>query len=397
MRALVRWAVVALLVLHGAIHLMGAAEGLGWADVEQLTEPVSASAGVLWLLAGALLVGAAALLAAGVRWWWGVGALALLASQAMILTTWSDAWAGTVANLVLLLAVAHGAAKEGPWGLAARHRDRVAAALEHAEPPERAGRQITEADLARLPHPVAGYVRGSGAVGRPRVSGFRATLHGRIRSAPEHPWMSFAAEQVNTFGARPTRSFLMDATLRGLPVDVLHEYVDGTATMTVRLGSVLTMVDAAGPAMDQGETVTVLNDLCLMAPAALVDAPISWESLDDRRCRATYTVGDVRVRATLVFDEEDRLVDFVSDDRLRSSSDGSSFVPQRWSTPWGGYHTVDGRSVGSRGEGHWHAPPPEGEFAYFEAVLDTVTYNPTPPHEPDGTARPIASRRGQAS
>jgi hypothetical protein len=48
------------------------------------------------------------------RSFWIVGAVALVMSQAVILSAWQDAWAGTVVNLVLLLAVAHGWLTEGP-------------------------------------------------------------------------------------------------------------------------------------------------------------------------------------------------------------------------------------------------------------------------------------------
>ena len=132
---------------------------------------------------------------------------------------------------------------------------------------------VTEADLARLPAPVAAYVRQSGAVGQPRVITLRARFHGRIRGGPAKPWMTFTGEQVNRCGARPSRLFLMDAELLGLPIEVLHVYNSGDATMRVRALSLFTMVDASGPEMDRAETVTIFNDLCVLAPAALIDAP----------------------------------------------------------------------------------------------------------------------------
>ena len=50
--------------------------------------------------------------------------------------------------------------------------------------------------------------------------------------------MTFTGEQVNTYGPRPDRLFFMDAELFGLPVDVLHVFAAGAATMRVRaLGS----------------------------------------------------------------------------------------------------------------------------------------------------------------
>jgi len=56
MRTMLRWIVAVVVVLHGLIHLLGAAKGLGWADVTQLKEPVSAAMGVAWLAAAVLVV-----------------------------------------------------------------------------------------------------------------------------------------------------------------------------------------------------------------------------------------------------------------------------------------------------------------------------------------------------
>ena len=97
----------------------------------------------------------------------------------MIVTAWSDAWAGTVANVILLAAVVYGFAVHGPTGARAEYRRLVGDAL--ADPPST--ELVTDDDLAGLPAPVAAYVRRSGAVGQPRVANFRAQIHGRIRLA----------------------------------------------------------------------------------------------------------------------------------------------------------------------------------------------------------------------
>ena len=234
---------------------------------------------------------------------------------------------------------------------------------------------LTEADLADLPPAVAGYVRACGAVGQPRVHNVRARIHGRIRAGADSAWMSFTGEQVNTYGPQPGRLFVMDATMSGLPVDVLHTFLGPTATMRVRACSLVPVVDAAGPEMDRGETVTLFNDLCLLAPAALVGAPITWQTLDADHVRGTYTRGTQTVTAELAFNRDHELVDFVSDDRLRASRNGKSFVRQRWSTPVRDYRTVGGRRCFTSGQAHWHAPEPEGELTYLELHVDAVTCN----------------------
>jgi hypothetical protein len=133
---LARWIVAALVVAHGLIHVLGAAKGLGWFDVSALQRPVTFGLGIAWLLTGALVIGAGLLLARSIRSWWTVGAVAVAASQAMLFTAWSDAAAGTAANLVLLLAVVYGFASQGPPIDPRRfHRD-LGHALRHQPVPQ---------------------------------------------------------------------------------------------------------------------------------------------------------------------------------------------------------------------------------------------------------------------
>ena len=370
-RRTVAAAVVTVTVLHGLLHLLGAAKGLGWAEVTQLTEPIGRGEGVGWLVAAGLVLAAAGGMALHWRWWWALTALAATLSQVLVVLAWRDAWAGTLANAVLLAAAVYGLRSRGPGSARDRFRRLEHAALD-ATPGDRL---VTEEDLARLPDLVAAYVRLSGALGEPHVRNFRATIHGRIRGGKDAPWMPFTGEQVNTYGDHESRTLLMDATMKGLPVDVLHVYADDGATMDARLLSAVPVVHGEGPEMTRAETVTMFNDLCVLAPGALVDAPIAWEYVDAHRVRGTYSHGAHTVSAVLVFDGDGWLVDFISDDRLRASSDGRSFTSQRWSTPLHGRTELHGHQLAAIGEARWHAPAPEGEFDYLEFVVDDLEYN----------------------
>ncbi len=257
MRRAVRFIAIGIVLVHGLVHLMGAAKGFGWIDVSALKQPIGTAAAFAWLVAAILVVCSAALLAFGVRWWWIIGAVGAVASQAMIVTSWRDAKAGSIANAILLLAALHGFLAEGPPSLRSRYRQ--LAALRRPAVVGATAPLVTEGGLARLPASVARYVAASGAVGQPRVHGFCALFHGRIRPAADKPWMHFTGEQVNTYGRAPSRLFSMDATMAGIPVDVLHEYSGTSATMRVKACSAITMVDASGPEMDQAETVTMVD------------------------------------------------------------------------------------------------------------------------------------------
>ena len=366
-----RAAIAVILALHGLIHFMGFVKAFGYASLPQLTQPISRGMGTVWLIAGVLMLLGAALLVASQRYWWIAGIAALAVSQAVIMSAWGDAWAGTIANVVLLLAVTHGCVTEGPWSFRAQFdRD---AAIGLARPVDAA--TIAEDDLVRLPAPVQRYVRATGFVGHPRIRNYRLRFRGRIRSAPDSAWMPFEADQ-QSFANPSTRVFLMRARMFGLPVEAFHRFVDGRATMRVKVLGLVPMVDASGPVMDRSETVTLFNDMCLLAPATLLDPRIEWEPVDSHSARAQFTNGDQTITATLLFDDEGLLTNFISDDRSRISSDGKTFTRHRFSTPVRDYRSFGAVRLPSHGDARYLLPG--GEFTYGEFDLQDVAYNVRP-------------------
>ena len=81
---MVSWIVAGVLAVHGVIHLMGFAKAFGYAELPQLTQPISRAAGVAWLSAAALVIASAAMFGLGHRRFWMVGAVALVVSQLVI-------------------------------------------------------------------------------------------------------------------------------------------------------------------------------------------------------------------------------------------------------------------------------------------------------------------------
>ena len=360
------------LVVHGLSHLMGTAKAFGIAEIPRLTQQIDRPLGVLWLLAAALLVLTAISLFIWPHWWWLVGAGAIVVSQVVIATSWADARYGTIANVIALAGVVLGVLSQGPSSFRAEYDREIARGLGRAV----VAPLFTEIDLAQLPAVVQRYIRLSGAVGRPRVQNFRARFHGQIRSGPDARWMSFTGEQYN-FYDQPSRLFLMDASLFGIPFQAFHRFIGPSATMRVKVASIVTMVDAKGPEMDEGETVTLFNDLCVMAPGALIDRSIQWQVIDPQAVSASFTNVSHTIRAVLSFNDRGELTNFVADGRGAASADGKSFTKMRWSTPLGDYREFGSHRLMARGEGIWHAPA--GDYSYLRFDLDAIEYNVAAP------------------
>ena len=143
--------------------------------------------------------------------------------------------------------------------------------------------------------------------------------------------------------------------------------------MRVKVAALVPVADAAGPEMDQSETVTLFNDMCLFAPASLANPAIVWERAGRDTARAAFTNAGHTIRADLFFNDAGELIDFRSDDRYQAAPDGRTFTKVPWSTPLSDYRQFGAVRLASKGEARWHEP--EGSYAYIEMITDEVHYN----------------------
>jgi hypothetical protein len=358
-----------LLVIHGLIHLLGPAKAFHWAELPQLTQPISPPLGVLWLAAALLFLVAAVSVFAWPRWWWAIAAGAVTLSMLVIVPAWADAKVGALTNTVVLIGVIFGFLSWGPSSLRAEYDRDIASRVTAVE----FGTLVTDAHLAHLPPPVDRYLRVAGVVGQPRVRNYRVRMHGRIRSGRESRWMPFAAEQYN-FVDPPARFFYLTASMLGIPVQGYHRYAGSSAWMRVKAAALVPVATASGLEMTRSETVTLFNDMCLMAPATLIDPAIEWETVDARTVKARFTNAGHTISADLVFDDTGMLTDFVSLDRYQSM--GAGMRQLRWSTPVRLPRQFGHTRLSSAGEAKWQEP--EGEYPYIELTIDDIQYNVAP-------------------
>jgi hypothetical protein len=356
-----------LILIHALIHLIGFAKAFKLAEVSQLSHEISKVAGLLWLSGAILLAtGAVLFLFRNPSWWLPAGA-GMILSQVLVILLWSDAKFGTVANLIMIIPVIIAGVNALPSSFASIYKEEVRKGLSTSS----AIAMVTEDDLKDLPLCVQKYLRYTGAVGKPQIANFRARCTGQIRLKKDGNWMDFTSEQHNFF-RDPARLFLIESTMYGIPFDGLHKFVGSNATMQIRVASLFQVVDARGPLMTKGETVTLFNDLCVMAPSRLVDKTIAWQTIDSLTAKAKFTNKGVTISALLYFNERGELINFVSDDRYESS-DGITYNNYRWTTPVKSYGEFGVRKAATYGEAIWTTP--EGNFTYGKFNILEIEYN----------------------
>lgn len=230
---------------------------------------------------------------------------------------------------------------------------------------------LTEKDIQHLPAIVRKYLHSSGSVGKEKILNFRAEFTGGIRSNSTEDFMPLTSVQYN-FTDQPTRVFYIAAKKKGIPANGIHIYRDGKAIMLIKVLGLFTVVNARGKEMDQGETVTLFNDMCFMAPASLIDSNIEWKEIDDLTVDARFSNGNIIITATLYFNEEGELVNFLSNDRFETS-DGNTYMNYPWITPVTGYTNINGYHLPSGAKLIYKHP--DEDFCYGEFNLKTIEYN----------------------
>ncbi|MGX8794812.1 DUF6544 family protein [Fusibacter sp. JL298sf-3] len=230
---------------------------------------------------------------------------------------------------------------------------------------------ITEEDLCQLPEQVQKYLKKVGVIGKPRVRTFHVKMTGEIQFKQDGNYYALNAEQYTSVESG-VRLFYMTMTYNGLPINGFHHYSSSDAVMQIKILDLIKIVAYSGCQLQRAETVTYFNDLCIMAPAALLEETIRWEVIDKRRVKGILIKHGHEVAAVLHFNEDCMLVNFESEDRIDVHAD-SIQNSTLWSTPMTSFDTIGEYYLPSRGAAIWHYP--SHDFTYIRLNIKNVMVN----------------------
>jgi hypothetical protein len=350
---------LSLLILHGLIHLMGFSKAFGLAEIKELQLPISRLAGVFWALSffGFLLT--AVLYFQDRTFWWVAAYGSVAISQILIFQAWQDAKYGSLANgIILLVALSAMFA----YLFEKSFREDVIAVQQEMEKAYSGPIQLDRERLEELPAEINDYLLASQSLNKPIPQSIHAFLSGKMRSK-KSDWFDFTAEQYN-FYPKAARLFFMKGKLNGLPFSGYHKYLDGKASMDIRLLGIFPVSKASGADMFQAETVTFFNELCLFMPGALVDEKIHWNRGEaEGELIGRFKNENTQITARLFFNENGELVNFISEDRI----DINTHQKIPFLTPVTSYKNFNGLCLMSEGEAIWQYE--DGPFAYGKIHL----------------------------
>jgi hypothetical protein len=351
-----------LILIHGIIHIIGFVKPFDYGNMGNYLKNIPKLIGLLWLLSALLFIIATILFFLNNNTWAIIAITAVIISQVLIAITWNEGKFGTIANAIIIFVAI------SSWSIHRFEMQFKNDVEKHLSQSVSTKNDIlTEADIISLPIPVQKYLQYTGVLNKPKVKNAKIIFEGQMREKGKD-FFNFTSVQYNFFD-NPTRLFFMKAKMYGTAVTGYHCYQNATATMQVKLLGMFNVANVKGNEMNKAETVTVFNDMCLMAPATLIDTRIKWTSIDSLTAMATFTNDKNKITATLYFNEIGQLINFISDDRYTVSD----MKQYRFSTPVKDYKLINGIKVPMYGETIWHYP--DGVFVYGKFNLRSIEYN----------------------
>ena len=309
--------------LHGIIHLFGFIKAFGFSEFNAISQPISKSLGILWLLAFIFFAVYIVLLSSQSNYGWVIGFMAVLLSQFLIITFWKDAKFGTVINLVILLVVL--LAFSASHFQQKVHAETKKMLSEIASPKENI---VTEQMIVNLPISVQNWLKQSGIIGKETIQSVYLEQDIQMLLKPEQKmWSHAKAKQYFTTG-QPAFNWSVNLKMNSV-VDIVgrDKFENGKGEMLIELFSLIPIVNAKyNSKIDQATLQRYLAEI-VWFPTAALSPYITWEAIGINSVRATMTYNGTKGSGVFHFDKNGYFKKFVA---MRYKDVEENSKPQQW-------------------------------------------------------------------
>lgn len=356
---------VILLVLHGAIHLLGFFKAFQLVKVEQLTGSISKTVGIFWGLTTILFFGALITLLLKKEIWPVLVLVAIISSQILIVFQWQDAKYGTIANVLLVLFLLFAFGKQQFQKQLLNEKMAFIHSLNTIEQDT-----IKPEDIIHLPPVVQKWLNQSGVMGRPKAFSARLKQTGQLKTKQESGWMPFEAEQYVDLN-RPAFIWTTEVkAFAGITLTGRDRLDNGSGEMLIKLGSLIPVVDQKhNLQMNTGALIRYLGEVCWF-PSGAVNDFIIWESLDEHSAKATLTWNNQTVSGVFRFTAQGEISSF-EEDRYFGGEKDAQIYP--WKIETLSHKEFEGVRIPEKSRVTWKLP--EGDFEWLHLKISQLEYN----------------------
>jgi hypothetical protein len=329
-------------------------------------EPVSFPMAAIWGMAGMGWLNIASEYINRRSSWWIAALASLFISQCLYLLYWQDAALFTFLNVVILIGIVNGI---GHWRFERQYEGAIESLL--SQSPQKEGlANLTMADCAHLPEAIKRWMKRCGVIGRPPAQWVKLSQTGEMCTGRGQRWMPFRAQQVFTIDQPGFVWCVVVEPSSGFQLTGIDQFMKGTGSMHIALQSLMKVVDAQGPEIDQGTMLRYLAEICWF-PAAALHPAISWQGIDDHSAIATFEWQGRTVQGTFRFNTEGDLLSFEAD-RYYQQRNGSTL--EKWMITATAYEQFNGLRLVSAADVTWKLA--EGDFKWLSLNILEIQYQP---------------------
>lgn len=229
---------------------------------------------------------------------------------------------------------------------------------------------ITASDLQYLPPPVARWLERSGVIGTPRVHSVWLSQASEMRMSPEkEQWNRAISEQV--FNTKDP-AFTWRVKVKMGPVNIFRGkdvFEAGKGKMNIRLLSLIPVVNASGPKIDEGSIQRFLGEIAWFPQAAL-ESWISWEQVAPNAAKAVIESHGTRGEGTFYFNSEG---DFIRFTAFRFKGNDADAERKEWEITAREHTSFSGIRVPCKLQATWKLD--EGDWTWLKMEVTEVRYN----------------------
>ena len=357
-----------LLILHGAIHLvgfgsawnLGTGSALSGKTLFVLTGTRGKIVGILWLIACILLMLAATLYLLRKENFWIVAVISIALSQTLIILYWQDARFGTIANLIALAVVIVSAATSQ---FNASVREESGRIIEAA-----VDRPIVVSDeeIRTLPSVVQRWLRYTKIVGKKSKNVVHLDQQGAMRTKPESKWMMFEATQC--FSINPP-AFIWHANIHAaLAIDIMGRdlFENGKGNMLIKPLGLFTSANSSGAEIDEGTLIRFMAEM-MWFPQAAVSDYLTWEQIDDHHASVTMRVHETVATGIYSFGDDGHVTGF---EAQRYGDFDGQFRRETWSITVESQKVIGGVPIGNKSSVTWKLS--KGNFEWLKLEVTNI-------------------------
>jgi hypothetical protein len=354
------------ILFHGLIHVIGFVKAYGLAEISQISQVISKTMGMVWLVTALLFVLVAILGFFQKEWWWIPAFVAIVMSQFLIILTWQDSKFGTIPNVILLLIAIIGMSV---WLFQLQTNQEIRFLLTEAKSAE--STIISREMIQPLPTPVQKWLTNIGLIGKNTIQTVHFQQKGFMKLKPEQKeWTEAAAEQ---YVSTDKPAFIWHVRMKMFPflnVFGRDQYKDGKSQMLIKLVGLFPVVsEKNNEKVNQSTLQRYLMELPWY-PSAALSPYISWEHINESSAKATMSYKGISGSATYFFKPNGDL-ERISAYRYKESDDTSEPIECIGEVVES--ERIDGISIPTKLKISWMLD--SGKFTWYRFQLADVRFN----------------------